>query len=164
MYESFHIFSCRTFRYEVTHSRGRAESWPIQPNLFFYFKLIRDVVMQLSTQIAYQIPAREPVCLQAHAPRLFGAHIHDAKEIITFQMLSEKRLLFPSHVISDFGAALERGSRILGGSHEGRQRTVVHGASSPRPHRSRPCGHRRPLPAILPPLSLHAIVSPSGYH
>lgn len=72
------------------------------------------------TQIANQIPARKPVCLQAHTPRPFGAHSHGVKEIITFQMFGEKRLLLRSHVISDFGA-LERGSHMLGGSHEGRQ-------------------------------------------
>lgn len=118
----------------------------------------------LWTQIANQIPAREPVCLQAHTPRPFGARIHGVEEIITFQMFGEKRLLLCSHVISDFGA-LEKGSHMLGRSHEGRQedscpqcKVTTEASPPPRPHRSNPCGH------IPPPLSLHAPLSPSGYH
>lgn len=83
-------------------------------------------------------------------------------------MFGEKRLLLRSHVISDFGAALERGSHMLGGSHEGRQEDscprckVTTQAFLPpadltdRAH----VGTDAPLPTILPPLSLHA----SGYH
>lgn len=135
----------------------------IQPHFFPNFTEMFSST--LWTQIANQIPAREPVCLQAHTPHPFAARIHSVREIITFQMFGEKRLLLRSHVISDFGA-LERGSHMLGGSHEGRQEdscpqckvTTEALPPPPRPHRSNPCGH------IPPPLRLHAPLSPSGYH
>lgn len=119
MYESFHVFSSRTFRCEVAHKWHGERSWP-ELSASFFPNFTEMFSSTLWTQIANQIPAREPVCLQAHTPHPFAARIHSVREIITFQMFGEKRLLLRSHVISDFGA-LERGSHMHGGSHEGRR-------------------------------------------